>query len=362
MTLLPRQPISIVGGGLSGLALGILLRRQGILVELFESHAYPHHRVCGEFISGLRPGLIEDLGIADLLQDAHHHRQTSWHSATGETFHRFRLPRSAAGLSRHTLDARLVERFCELGGTLVQHRWRDYERLEKVIYTTGRRPSSKKTPPKWIGLKLHARHFSSDSDLEMHLGHGGYVGATAVEDGITNLCGLFPIEAFQASQTAADTTKSFESALSSIGLHQLRDRLAASEVVTGSRCGTTHFQPGQQAHIKQKCCLGDAQMQIPPFTGHGMAMALESAWIAHTHLVDYVNGTGDWTQAVTNIRQSIKRQHAMRVSIACKLHPFMLQGRLPQYWKYFGAVLNLLPPRLTPLLWGQSLRTQTSCN
>jgi 2-polyprenyl-6-methoxyphenol hydroxylase-like FAD-dependent oxidoreductase len=44
------KPITIVGGGLAGLTLGIGLRRRGVPTTLWEAGHYPRHRVCGEFI------------------------------------------------------------------------------------------------------------------------------------------------------------------------------------------------------------------------------------------------------------------------------------------------------------------------
>jgi len=350
VTIISRQPISIIGGGLSGLTLGILLARHGIKVELFESHPYPHHRVCGEFISGLRPELIEKLGIRDLLFDAHRHDQTTWHNAEGKIFYRLKLHQAAYGISRHTLDARLAKRFCYSGGTLIEHRWREYERHEKVVYATGRRHNTQKLKPKWIGLKLHVRDFDSGSHLEMHLGYGGYVGVSAVEAGLTNLCGLFPVSALQSGDTASN----FEAALDAIGLHHLRERLSSCEIIQGSRCGTMFFQSGYQPHVKTRCSIGDSMMQIPPFTGHGMSMAFEAAWLAHPHLLTYVKGETDWKSMTNQLQHSIYKQHSLRMQFACILHPLMLQGRLPQYWKYFGTLLNPLAPRISPILWGEA--------
>ena len=52
------RTITIVGGGLAGLTLGIGLRQRGIPAEIFEAGTYPRHRVCGEFISGNGPGEV----------------------------------------------------------------------------------------------------------------------------------------------------------------------------------------------------------------------------------------------------------------------------------------------------------------
>src|SRR4051812_48581970 len=67
------KPITIVGGGLSGLALGNGLRQEGVPVTLWEAGHFPRHRVCGELISGLGPAMLETLGLSDLFQQARAH-------------------------------------------------------------------------------------------------------------------------------------------------------------------------------------------------------------------------------------------------------------------------------------------------
>ena len=45
--------LTIAGGGLAGLSLGIALRSRGVPVRVIEAASYPRHRVCGEFISAI---------------------------------------------------------------------------------------------------------------------------------------------------------------------------------------------------------------------------------------------------------------------------------------------------------------------
>jgi len=64
------KPITIAGGGLAGLTLGIGLRQRGVPVTLQEGGRYPRHRVCGEFISGRGQETLARFGLRDLLERA----------------------------------------------------------------------------------------------------------------------------------------------------------------------------------------------------------------------------------------------------------------------------------------------------
>ena len=59
----PSLPITIIGGGLAGLTLGIALRQRDVPVTLFEAGGYPRHRVCGEFICGNGIEVLRELGL-----------------------------------------------------------------------------------------------------------------------------------------------------------------------------------------------------------------------------------------------------------------------------------------------------------
>ena len=59
------KPITIVGGGLAGLALGVALRRNDVPVSVIEAGHYPRHRVCGEFISGEGLRVLDGLAVLD---------------------------------------------------------------------------------------------------------------------------------------------------------------------------------------------------------------------------------------------------------------------------------------------------------
>src|SRR5277367_5183341 len=99
-----KRQITIVGGGLAGLTLGIGLRQHEIPVTILEAGAYPRHRVCGEFISGRGQKSLMRLGLADWLarQAAVYARTAAFFTASRTSGPRS-LPTPALCLSRFVL-------------------------------------------------------------------------------------------------------------------------------------------------------------------------------------------------------------------------------------------------------------------
>lgn len=274
--------VTIAGGGLAGLALGIGLRRRGVGVTLHEAGTYPRHRVCGEFVSGVNDGVLQKLGVASHFHDAARLSSARWFDARGQVAS---LKVAAMGISRRTLDDRLQRDFREAGGILHQN-----SRIlpgAGTVWAAGRA----KTRGKWIGLKCHARDIELSGDLEMHLGRNGYAGLARVENGAVNICGLF------RTQTAAGGRNALENHLRAGGLVHLADRVEAADIDPDSRCGVAGFDFGRQ-HCPE-FSIGDAARMIPPFTGNGMSMALESAACALDPLLEFAAGRVSWRGAMS---------------------------------------------------------------
>src|SRR5437763_651827 len=94
-------PITIIGGGLAGLTLGIGLRQRSVPVVIWETGDYPRHRVCGEFISGRGQETLRRLGLLELVfaagaQKAH----TTAFFTPSNSFPIRSLPQPALCLSR----------------------------------------------------------------------------------------------------------------------------------------------------------------------------------------------------------------------------------------------------------------------
>src|SRR5881392_454524 len=100
------KPITIAGGGLAGLTLGIGLRQRGVPVIVREAGSYPRHRVCGEFISGRGQNTLERLALRDSIIQAGAimARNAAFFSNRASSPVRS-LPTPALCLSRFTLDS-----------------------------------------------------------------------------------------------------------------------------------------------------------------------------------------------------------------------------------------------------------------
>ncbi|QYM79039.1 FAD-dependent monooxygenase [Horticoccus luteus] len=330
------RPIGIVGGGLAGLSLGLALRHAGVDVRILEAGDYPRHRVCGEFITGLAPSTIDRLHLRPLLADAHRHRGVAWFQGA-RLLRRETLPAAALALSRHALDARLAAAFTELGGELLTGQRVDLrERPAGRVFACGRQ----RARSSWVGLKVHARGLALAANLELHLGREAYVGLCPVEDGWVNVCGLFRVQ----TGLPADRTAVLPQYLRRCGLGALADRLAAAEIDPASHCAVAGLSFARTLPAPDRLALGDALTMIPPFTGNGMAIALQSAELSLDPLLAWTRGERDWPATVTVANARLQRAFRRRLRSAAVLHPFLLSP-FPQRLLATASRCGVLPTR-----------------
>lgn len=300
-----KKGIAIAGGGLAGLALGIGLRRRGVDVELHEALAYPRHRVCGEFISGVEASTLEALGIEDCFADAQKLESAVWSDGCRQIG---AMTVRGMGISRWRLDLKMEGKFQSLGGRL--HTGSRIEPREGVVWAAGR---PKRESP-WIGLKCHARNLPLEADLEMFSGPGGYAGLAKIEDGRVNVCGLFRKKNLRTAKGPALLLATLRAA----GLESLAERLESAELDEKSFCGVAGFQTGRQRG--PEFSIGDAANMIPPFTGNGMSMAFESAECALEPALEFSRGNLSWNEAAAACAKCQRRRFRKRLAASSALH------------------------------------------
>lgn len=323
------KTITIAGGGLAGLALGITLRRRDVPVVVHEAGSYPRHRVCGEFLSGHGQKVLKTLGVADVLDGGIIQRTTVWFYG-GRLIYSADLPYPARGISRFVLDDALRRKVESLGGVVFERSRLQPEPTEGRVWCGGRIPAK----GDWIGLKCHVPGLSLAADLEMHLGSNGYVGLARVENGQVNVCGLFRCETSLRGRLLDYLRRG--------GLNEMAERIEAAGPDEGSHVAVAGFRPGWQRELPGVLAVGDACGMIPPFAGNGMSMAFEAAWEAGAPLADFAAGRLDWGETCAMVRQKLRRRFSRRLLGAQIFHPF-LTARAGQALLAAVSRLRILP-------------------
>jgi flavin-dependent dehydrogenase len=316
------ENITIVGGGLAGLTLGIGLRRLGVPVTVWEVGAYPRHRVCGEFISGEGQNSLARLGLLDGLHAAEAYSAKSVAFLAGSTMVvEHPLPEAALCISRFELDQWLARQFQRLGGELRQGaRWCG-EFGKGIVRASGRRAEPVTNGWRLFGLKAHARGVSLDADLEMHFVPSGYVGLCKLASGEVNVCGLF-----RSKTTVPDLAQRWRDWLGGPAASLLHSRLAVAKFDEDSFCSVAGLCLRPRCAIQRnECCIGDALTMTPPVTGNGMSMAFESAELAIESLAEFSRGELTWAGATQEIASRCDERFAERLRWAAWLQRALFQ-------------------------------------
>lgn len=310
-----KYDIAIVGAGPAGSSAAIRLANAGRSVLLIDRSRFPRHKLCGEFVSPECLEHLKDLGVMPAVEQAHPHpiQKTVFFSSGGRSFSvdsRWLAHNNgeSIGLSRQSLDQILVGRAIGCGATVetevsvvdvavakdapAQLVLRSADgSIHKtsasiVIDATGRgryiarkfdKPA-KTEKPRQVAFKAHFRGASIEPGAcEIFSYTGGYGGCSQVEDGLYNLC--FIVEAALVRSIGSDPSRVLERTL-------LRNKRASQVLadiqvegdwisVPIARYGS--MDPAPAAGI---LAVGDAAAFIDPFTGSGIAMALQSSRLA----------------------------------------------------------------------------------
>lgn len=313
------RPVEILGGGLTGLGLALGLRRESIPVVVHEAGDYPRHRVCGEFITSLDDATIERLDLRAHITDALPATSVAWFH-DHKLAHQHNLPEPARCLSRHALDQRLAAALTAAGGTIHTRSRLALQPAEGRVIAAGRRPNSNAP---WIGLKIHLSDLTLAADLELHLGRRAYVGLTPIEGGRVNLCGLFHRDNLDSKPR--DPAGVLIAHLHGAGLDHLVTRLSKATLHANSRCAVAGLDYRHSPADAATAGLGDHASLIPPFTGHGMTIALQSARLALDPLIAWSRHEQDWPTTLRQIDQLLQQHLGSKTRRASWLHGWLLQ-------------------------------------
>jgi len=345
--------VAVIGGGLAGCAAAITLAQQGRQVALIEAKTYPHHKVCGEFLSPECAVLFEALGFPfPSLQPIA--IRTAHITAPNGTSWTARFPEPAWGISRYALDAALADhaRRCgvmvyegvsvhEMQGNLDDGFTLDLRsrlgtsqlQARAVIGAHGKRSTLDRalerdflnTPQPYIGLKNHFRGARLHDHIHLYAFAGGYCGMSEVEGGLVNVCLLVRQELFQ--QAGGDIPRFIA------WMKRQNPRLGAwldhAEPVYEKWLSISQIAFSRKPLIEQDVLMtGDAAGLIAPLAGNGMAMALCGGRLAAQWADRFLAGEISAAALKAGYPQTWQRQFSTRLRLGSFLQTLMLRPSL----------------------------------
>ena len=309
--------VAVVGAGPAGAALAALLARRGRSVALVDRDSFPRDKLCGEFLSYDAIPLLDALGVTPELDRAGAPRIETCLVGGSRRTAEIAFPRAARGVSRLLLDDLVREaarrgavrldgwNATELSGGSRLTAERGEARLEirarAVAGAWGRwgrfdarleRPFVHDRTHRHFGFKRHYRSRSPRraGTIELHPFDGGYLGVNDVEGGITNICGL----------VHADRLAGHKGRWDAFVERIRRERPRLDELFAGCEPAQEEFLSSDpvifrgRSPVEQGVFLvGDASGVIDPLAGNGMAMAIQSAFLALPHLLRLLDRPGD---------------------------------------------------------------------
>ena len=333
--------VAIVGGGIAGSICAMKHAAEGFDTVFYEKSSQPHHKLCGEFLSGEVVTLLSPSGIADRLTGAGavHLSEVRIASIKGDVLDS-RLPGSPLGISRYRLDDLLRKAAINAGAKLVPAEVSAIDRTKSgyaITYGSGTdeariafgafgrrtkldrvldREHLKSTSP-YLAFKIHARMNNADNRINLFAFDGGYCGISAIEGEKVNVCWITHIDAFKAA--GGSPANMIESTLSTNPLFS--DYLQKMDFE-----GEKFYSSNQLSFTSKPCVengiimIGDASGMIAPLCGDGMAMAIDSALLASESSIDYLRGTITQTEMFEKYRSQRHDRYRSRMVLGRMLH------------------------------------------
>ncbi len=289
-----------MGGGLAGLTAAIHLAKKGISVRLFEKENFPHHKVCGEYVSREIKPYFAALGLSLEHLEPVEISRLQFSTAQGKMTET-ELPLGGLGLSRFSFDHYLFQEAKKCGVHIVPenvisvHYSGDKMNLstspgnhyasEIVLGAFGKRSLLDKKLERpffgaqapWLAVKAH--YDSPDfpeNIVGLHNFNGGYCGLSKTETGAVNVCYLATFESFKEYK---DPEVFKEKVLRKNPL--LDAFFEDAKPLFKKPLTIAQISFSKKEIIKDHILMmGDAAGLLHPLCGNGMAMAIHSAKLA----------------------------------------------------------------------------------
>jgi len=292
------SPILIIGAGLAGLTAAIHLRLKGVDVMLIEKNRFPHHKVCGEYISNEVLPYLDSLGLDVFELGAKAIDRMAISTREGKLV-KSELSLGGFGISRHRLDKSMHDLATSLGVQTIYDTVTDCRYSENhmvvttregrqltspiVIGAYGKRSSLDKKLDReylqedasFLAVKSHYKGKFPDKLVALHNFKGGYCGISRVEEDLINVCYITDFKSFKKHKDITSFQENIIQENPHLDEFFLQATPAFDSPLTISQIS---FAEKQRVTDHILMC-GDSAGLIHPLCGNGMSMAIRGAKI-----------------------------------------------------------------------------------
>lgn len=364
----------IIGGGLAGLTAALHLSKINYSVLLIEKQTYPHHKVCGEYVSNEIIPYLNHLGVFPQNIGAIPINQFQLSTINGQKT-TTALPLGGIGISRYALDQLLFEHAKKSGAQFV------FDAVSSVGFTNdifkittqtdknytakvaigayGKRSNLDKHLNRkfiheksfWMGVKAHYNYDNfPDNLVALHNFNGGYGGLSKTESGAVNFCYLTSYKSFQAYSNI----NQFNTHIVSQNPH-LKDFLENASPLFKKPLSIAQISFHKKTPVEGHLLMcGDTAGLIHPLCGNGMAMAIHSAKIASELIHKYLSGAQkDRKKLETAYTRQWNATFKQRLWMGQTLQSLLLAPKLSNYAMKIARNTPALLKKLISLTHGK---------
>ncbi|ALM07016.1 FAD-dependent oxidoreductase [Sediminicola sp. YIK13] len=351
--------VIIIGGGLAGLTAALHLGKNGHSVLVLEKQRYPHHKVCGEYVSNEVLPYLKYLDITFTEYQVAQIDTLQFSLVNGNSI-TTKLPLGGIGISRYAFDDLLFRKAKAHGVDFV------FENVDKVHFANDRfsivtqrenhftsrivlgaygkrstldmhlKRDFVQHKSTWLGVKVHYNFPNfPDNLVALHNFRGGYAGLSKTETGAINFCYLTTYDSFKNEKNI----DSFNANVVSKNPF-LAEFLREGEPLFPSPLSIAQISFDKKNAIENHMLMcGDSAGLIHPLCGNGMAMAIHSAKLASELISKYFSDTSFRRGQLEDAYQTTWDQTFQhRLWMGRRLQSLLLNPNLSQW--ALGAVGN----------------------
>lgn len=372
-----QQEIVIIGGGLAGLTAAIHLASKRYKVKLYEKEAYPHHKVCGEYLSReVLPYLLSlDISLSSL--NPVDINQLIFSGASGNTIETT-LPLGGIGISRYALDNFLYQTALKKGVQIINQNVTSVKFENELFYITtqfgttstggvvfgafGKRSTLDKklnrefidTKTGWLAVKGHYQIENyPQNTVSLHNFQGGYCGLSKIENGAVNVCYLATYKSFKNYKDP----QMYQREVLMKNEH-LNSFFSKATPVFNQDYTIAQISFDKKTQVEDHILmLGDSAGLIHPLCGNGMAMAIHSAKLASECVLLHYNSTGLNRSQLEKDYKKLWNQHfRSRLKTGRLLQNILLSNKLSQISQRAIQVFPQLLPAIIKRTHGKPVQ------